>query len=67
MWKLTIVSLIAKAKYHRIAALFILNNLLFRPTWHKIVFIFTLQLHCHDFGHDGATTHPDLSSRDVSA
>ena len=18
------------------------------------------QLHCHDFGHDGATTHPDL-------
>ena len=25
------------------------------------------QLHCHDFGHDGATTHPDLSSRDASA
>ena len=24
-------------------------------------------LHCHDFGHDGATTHPDLSSRDASA
>ena len=24
------------------------------------------QLHCHDFGHDGATTHPDLSSRDAS-
>ena len=25
------------------------------------------QLHCHDFGHDGATTHPDLSSRGASA
>ena len=25
------------------------------------------QLHCHDFGLDGATTHPDLSSRDASA
>ena len=25
------------------------------------------QLHCHDFDHDGATTHPDLSSRDASA
>ena len=25
------------------------------------------QLHCHDFGHDGATTHPDLSCRDASA
>ena len=25
------------------------------------------QLHCHDFGHDGATIHPDLSSRDASA
>ena len=25
------------------------------------------QLHCHDLGHDGATTHPDLSSRDASA
>ena len=25
------------------------------------------QLHCHDFGHGGATTHPDLSSRDASA
>ena len=25
------------------------------------------QLHCNDFGHDGATTHPDLSSRDASA
>ena len=25
------------------------------------------QLHCHDFGHDGATTHPDISSRDASA
>ena len=25
------------------------------------------QLHCHDFCHDGTTTHPDLSSRDASA
>ena len=25
------------------------------------------QLHCHDFGHDGTTTHPDLSSRHTSA
>ena len=30
-------------------------------------FFIKLQLHCHDFGHDGATTHPDLSSRDASA
>ena len=28
---------------------------------------FKPQLHCHDFGHDGATTHPDLSSRGASA
>ena len=32
-----------------------------------ICFYFKPQLHCHDFGHDGATTHPDLSSRDASA
>ena len=25
------------------------------------------QLHCHDFGHDEATTHHDLSNRDASA
>ena len=25
------------------------------------------QLHIHDFGHDRATKHPDLSSRDASA
>ena len=29
--------------------------------------LFKPQLHCHDFGLDGATTHPDLSSRDASA
>ena len=28
---------------------------------------FKPQLHCHDFGHNGATTHSDLSSRDASA
>ena len=28
-------------------------------------FLFKPQLHCHDFGHNGATTHPDLSSRDA--
>ena len=31
------------------------------------LFFIKPQLHCHDFGHDGATTHPDLSSRDASA
>ena len=25
------------------------------------------QLYSHDFGHNGATTHPDLSSRDALA
>ena len=33
----------------------------------KVKYSVKPQLHCHDFGHDGATTHPDLSSRDASA
>ena len=35
-----ILSLIAKAKYHRKAALFIFNNVLFRQKGLKILFIF---------------------------
>ena len=35
--------------------------------FHMHYLLFKPQLHCHDFGHDGATTHPDLSSRDASA
>ena len=33
----------------------------------EILWLLKPQLHCHDFGHDGATTHPDLSSRGASA
>ena len=59
--KITIQKKLKKEKVHLVVRLL---NCLVRQIYHDHV---KPQLHCHDFGHDGATTHPDISSRDASA